>query len=241
MREKARRLRALLGEELPYSENGGKGEIVLSGGMTVSAVLMDGSGGKRLVGYAEYRDGGVSALLGDAEEKADQATLAERLAGAGEKQIARVTSLYETSNGAVVFRMGRNGEREYLLIKEQKGHSGFPKGHREAGETPAENALREIREETGLAVVLYPGFRCDTSYLVEGVIHKSVRYFLAKAGDGEPVPQPEEVSAAAFYPYREALPRVTFPRDREILSRAESYLAARANRTGKEIAQNKLK
>ncbi len=40
MREKARRLRALLGEELPYSENGGKGEIVLSGGMTVSAVLM---------------------------------------------------------------------------------------------------------------------------------------------------------------------------------------------------------
>lgn len=237
MLEKARRLRALLGEELPYSGTDSGGEITLPGGMRIRALPTGDPGGRTLVGYAEYRDGGVSALLGDAGEKADQATLAEKLGDAEQKKILRITSLYEISNGAVVFRTGRTGEREYLLIRELKGHTGFPKGHREAGETPAENALREIREETGLAVVLYPAFRCDTSYLVEGVIHKSVRYFLARAGDADPVPQPGEVSAAVFYPLKEALARITFPRDREILIRAEKYLARRQGRTGTEKAQ----
>ena len=234
MREKARRLRALLGEELPYGESEGKGWVVLPDGMKIEAVPTGDSGERKLVGYAEFRNGSIAALLGDAEEKADQAVLAERLCLSKTRDLIRITSLYEISNGAVVFRPGKDGEREYLLIKEQKGHTGFPKGHREAGETPAENALREIREESGLAVVLYPGFRSDTSYLVEGVIHKSVRYFLAKAGEAEPAPQPGEVAAAAFFPYREALQRITFPRDREILSRAESWLAAREQKQRKK-------
>ena len=237
MLEKARRLRALLGEELPYGDTGSGGEITLPGGIRIKAFFTGDPDGKKLVGYAEYQDGSVAAILGDAEEKADQATLAERLGEAEQKKILRITSLYEISNGAVVFRTGKTGEREYLLIRELKGHTGFPKGHREAGETPAENALREIREETGLSVVLYPAFRCDTSYLVEGVIHKSVRYFLARAGASDPVPQPGEVSTAVFYPLKEAMTHITFPRDREILIRAEKYLARRQNRTGAETAQ----
>ena len=236
MWEIARKLRSLLGKKLPIREGEAETAVLLSDGTPVPAVF-PADRGDTLVGYAEYRDGSIRALIGDAGEKADQALLAERLGGEEQKKIARITSLYETSTGAVVFRSGKTGAREYLLIRARKGHAGFPKGHREAGETPAENALREIREETGLSVVLFPSFRSETSYLVDGTIHKSVLYFLAKAGEKEPVPQPEEVESIAFFPFREALSRVTFPRDREILSRAESFLAARESR----VNQPKIK
>ena len=38
----------------------------------------------------------------------------------------------------------------YLLILHNKGHWGFPKGHKDAGESDLETACREFREEVGL-------------------------------------------------------------------------------------------
>ncbi|MBO4407237.1 MAG: NUDIX domain-containing protein [Clostridia bacterium] len=237
MWDKAKKLRSLLGKELVLIPGGERTAVRLPDGTKIDA-FRGPAGETTLVGYAEYRDGRVKAILGNAEEKADQATLAERIGGEEMSRITRVTALYETSTGAVVFRTGADGEREYLLIRERKGHAGFPKGHREPGETPAENALREIREETGLQVILFPGFRRETSYLVDGSIRKSVLYFLGKAGDEEPVPQPEEVESIAFYPFREARARITFPRDREILTEAEEYLEARKAAKEKNASKN---
>ena len=39
-----------------------------------------------------------------------------------------------------------------LLVKQNDGHTAFPKGHIEQGETEEECALRETFEETGLKV-----------------------------------------------------------------------------------------
>ena len=65
----------------------------------------------------------------------------------------------EKSCGAVVYRM-EDGSPEILLIKHRNGgHWAFPKGHVEKNETESETALREIQEETGLAVDLDTGFR----------------------------------------------------------------------------------
>ena len=60
-----------------------------------------------------------------------------------------------TSCGAVVWRV-REGKLELLLIKqfEHRDSWGIPKGHVDAGESLETCALREVREETGVAVRL---------------------------------------------------------------------------------------
>src|SRR3989441_5545087 len=56
----------------------------------------------------------------------------------------------ETSAGGVVFRRGPDGEPRFLLIRDSYRNWGFPKGHLEPGEPPADAARREVAEETGL-------------------------------------------------------------------------------------------
>ena len=60
----------------------------------------------------------------------------------------------EKSCGALVVR--KNGENFDLVLLRHRfgGHWSFPKGHVEAGESERQTALREVREETGLAIRL---------------------------------------------------------------------------------------
>lgn len=71
---------------------------------------------------------------------------------------------YEKSCGAIVYRK-HHGNTEILLVRHLKsGHWSFPKGHMEAGETEEDTARREIKEETGLDVLLDTGFRETVNY-----------------------------------------------------------------------------
>ncbi len=56
----------------------------------------------------------------------------------------------ETSAGGVVFRRPPDGAPRFLLIRDSYRNWGFPKGHLEPGEPPADAARREVAEETGL-------------------------------------------------------------------------------------------
>lgn len=72
--------------------------------------------------------------------------------------------LHEKSCGAIVYRKS-HGNTEILLIKHvNSGHWSFPKGHVEGNETELETAQREIKEETGIDVILDPTFRETVSY-----------------------------------------------------------------------------
>ena len=73
----------------------------------------------------------------------------------------------ETSCGAVIARQTDTGCEILLIRHENGGHWAFPKGHVEENETETETALREIREETGLAVTLDTGFRAVVTYSPE--------------------------------------------------------------------------
>lgn len=130
----------------------------------------------------------------------------------------------ERSCGAVVWRK-RGGRRHYLIIQNRSGHNGFPKGHMEYGESESQTALREIKEETSLDVVLDTSFRAEYRYLVDGYIHKSALYFLASYTDGSFRPQKGEVYGIWLLPYEEALEQLDYEQDRRILRQAEKRLA----------------
>ncbi|MBR2460052.1 MAG: GrpB family protein [Clostridia bacterium] len=131
----------------------------------------------------------------------------------------------ERSCGAVVWRK-RGGRRHYLIIQNRSGHSGFPKGHMEYGETEEQTAIREIFEETSLRVRLDTSFRAEYRYLVDGYIHKSALYFLASYTDGVFRPQAGEVFGIWLLPFEDALERLDYEQDRRVLRLAEKRLAS---------------
>lgn len=131
--------------------------------------------------------------------------------------------IHEKSCGAVVWaRM--DGGVQYLMVQMRKGHVDFPKGHMEPGEDELQTAAREIWEETGLTVELDPGFRTVIAYSPYAGCLKDVVYFIARAGDTETTPQPEEISSLHWAPYEAALTQLTYDSARDILKAAHRYL-----------------
>ena len=91
--------------------------------------------------------------------------------------------IFEKSCGAIVYRKF-HGNTELLLIKHANGgHWSFPKGHVEPGETELETAAREIREETGIEVIIDPTFREIVSYSPKKDTQKDVIYFFGPGQD----------------------------------------------------------
>ena len=87
----------------------------------------------------------------------------------------------EKSCGAIIYRK-HDGKLQLLLVKHKYGgHWVFPKGHVEDGENEFQTALREVREETGLAIDLLDGFRQSVEYMPKPNVQKEVVYFLGHA------------------------------------------------------------
>lgn len=132
--------------------------------------------------------------------------------------------LYESSCGAVVFRMIA-GEVRYLLIKNKRSANwGFPKGHIERGETKEDTARREVLEETGIRIQIIPGFISKSEYTIQGKVEKSVSIFVAKTSDTQTIIQHEEIEDYIWLNYDKAIKTLKFENDRSILERAHDYL-----------------
>ncbi len=137
----------------------------------------------------------------------------------------------ERAAGIILFRE-RHGDRQYLLIKNRGGgHWGFPKGHIEPGEDEATAALREVREEVGIHhVELIPGFveRDRYTFLRRGrPVNKELVLFLAYSPE-DGAPSLPEIEAMEWVPFPQALERLTYPEQREVLRKAEDFLNRRA-------------
>ncbi len=129
----------------------------------------------------------------------------------------------EVSAGGIVFR--RFGtEAHFLLIKDSYRHWGLPKGHLEEEESPAEAALRETGEETGLdSLVLHGPIRIiDWHFRFRGrAIHKFCHFFLFESPEGEVVPQLEEgITDHQWLPIDKALDALSYDNARGVLRRA---------------------
>jgi 8-oxo-dGTP diphosphatase len=120
--------------------------------------------------------------------------------------------------GAVVWRPGR----EVLLVHRPRYDDwSFAKGKLDPGECAAEAAVREVEEETGVRVRLGPPLP-DQSYQVAAG-RKVVHYWVAWATGDDDVSayRPNhEIDAVAWVPDDEAVRRLTYRRDREILAAA---------------------
>jgi bis(5'-nucleosidyl)-tetraphosphatase len=139
----------------------------------------------------------------------------------------------EHSAGVVVY-MGE--PREFLLLHYPSGHWDFPKGHVEAGETDLQAALREVQEETGIRTVeVHPGFLHTFEYYYkrEGTtMRKSVSYFVGRVTAKE-VQVSHEHRGFVWLPYEKAIERITYRNAKDLLEKAEKFVADLKTSRGK--------
>jgi 8-oxo-dGTP pyrophosphatase MutT (NUDIX family) len=130
----------------------------------------------------------------------------------------------EVSAGGIVFRQEPGHAARFLLIKDSYRNWGFPKGHLEEAETPAQAAARETSEETGLnALVLHGPIRLiDWHFKFRGRrIHKYCHFFLLESPEGEPSPQEDEgITDCRWVSLDEALELLSYDNARGVLKRA---------------------
>jgi 8-oxo-dGTP pyrophosphatase MutT (NUDIX family) len=129
------------------------------------------------------------------------------------------------SAGGVVFRRvdaateiilcGRTAERLWAL----------PKGTPEPGESVAETALREVREETGLGVQIVDDLgtiEYEFARPAKGVrFEKSVQHYLMRPdGRGSIEEHDHEYDRVEWFPVAEALRSMTYPNEANVVRRA---------------------
>ena len=137
----------------------------------------------------------------------------------------------EKSCGAVVFRE-KDYKKQILLIRHVNGgHWAFPKGHVEQGENEFQTALREVKEETGLDILIRDNFRQCVEYFPKPHVKKQVVYFLGQALTEDVHRQEEEVSETTWADIDAAYRMVTFKNDKNLIRRAQDYLKKEAQQS----------
>lgn len=130
----------------------------------------------------------------------------------------------EHSAGAVLYTVVI-GEPRYVLVTERSGYASLPKGHLEEGETPAQAALREIREETGISAPLTTAEPLwQDGYALRDGGYKRVDYFLARFDGQTPVSCCEDVVAVSLVPFRDAWEALGLPGSRRVLEQAHAMI-----------------
>ena len=132
--------------------------------------------------------------------------------------------MLEISCGTILFTIKIN-EILYLLIKDNKGICGFPKGHTESKETDIQTALRETWEETSIKPDLVKGFRTEIRYKLENGNDKICIFYL---GDfSNQIPKSNETFEQFDFlilPFLDAYKMLSFPNTKLLLKQANEYL-----------------
>ena len=119
---------------------------------------------------------------------------------------------YEKSCGAVVL----DGDK-VLIIQQNEGHWGFPKGHVEEGETEVQTAVREIKEETNIDVKVDDKYRYVEVYSPKENVEKEVVFFVASKVGGNVVAQEEEVQNIEWLSITNAMERLTYESSKRVI------------------------
>ncbi|MEA2245223.1 MAG: hypothetical protein QOD24_4779 [Solirubrobacteraceae bacterium] len=132
----------------------------------------------------------------------------------------------EFSAGGVVFNAARD---VVVIVPTRRAADGsrvlaLPKGHPDGAESPAEAALREVREETGVEAEVIESLGQVRYWYQRGGrrVAKAVEFFLLRYLSGDVADHDHEVEDACWIPADEAAERLTYDGEREMVRRALS-------------------
>jgi 8-oxo-dGTP pyrophosphatase MutT (NUDIX family) len=141
-----------------------------------------------------------------------------RLAGDGRPRRSRGDE--ERSAGGVVVK----GNEVLVVVPTRRAANGarvlaLPKGHLDGEETDEQAAMREVREEGGVQADLVESLgEVRYHYRRRGrLISKRVRFFLFEFSSGSPTDHDHEIEDAHWLPMEEAIKRLTYPGEREMV------------------------
>jgi 8-oxo-dGTP pyrophosphatase MutT (NUDIX family) len=133
----------------------------------------------------------------------------------------------DESFGVIPLSKAKGYWEVFLIQHNRSGYWGFPKGHKEQGETPKEAALRELKEETNLdliALIEEEPLREQYTFILERRrVFKQVLYFIAEVG-GTAALQKAEIHDGGWFSYPEAIARVTHQEGKALLAQVEKLL-----------------
>jgi 8-oxo-dGTP pyrophosphatase MutT (NUDIX family) len=127
----------------------------------------------------------------------------------------------EISYGGVVVR---DGEVLVIAPAGRPEVTTLPKGRGKPGESEAQTAAREVREETGVeARILERLGDVEYWYRRNGQrVFKTVGYYLCDYVSGDTADHDDEVDEARWMPLQRAVTELSFPGERRIIERALS-------------------
>lgn len=124
----------------------------------------------------------------------------------------------EFSAGGIVFK----GHQILLTKSTGQGFFQFPKGHIDEGETLEEAATREVKEEGGVEAKIIKKIGSTEYFRTwnKSTYFKNVTYYLMEYLSGDPNNHDWEVEEAFWIDSKEALEKLSFKEDQEILKKA---------------------
>lgn len=127
----------------------------------------------------------------------------------------------EKACGAVIKK-----DQKILMVFQNNGFWGFPKGHVEENETEIETARREILEETGVVARINEKNRFEFSYdILDKNIHKIVVLFTAEViDDSNFKKQDAEISELRWVDISEVEKMLTFEDWREVWRKIKNVI-----------------
>ena len=133
----------------------------------------------------------------------------------------------ETSAGIILFRK-EESKKIFLLLHYPSGHWDFVKGKMEKGESFYDTAIRETKEETGIADITFvENFEewIEYNFQHQGeLVNKKVVFFLAETKTKN-VKISHEHQGYAWMDYNESMERTTFDNAKTILTKAQKLLS----------------
>lgn len=135
---------------------------------------------------------------------------------------------FQLSAGGIVCRRRPDGSIEIALISTQGGQRWeLPKGLVEKGESLEESAQREVREETGLETEIIERLEpIEYWYWWEENgqkvrYHKKVYFFVMACRGGDVSQHDFEVEDVRWFPLDEAIERISYRTERELLQKVK--------------------